>query len=168
MAVLYKSIQSTMPNKAGEKLFHARVVYVSNVGLTKLADEVAELSSLSPGDVKNTITNLVTVMTRHMQSSESVTLEGLGTFSLAMRSRGQGAATAEEVDASKSYLHVRFRPASTRNSDKTVATRSLVTGVKCVPYSSLVSGTDTTSGGTESGGTEGGDTEGGDNTNPLG
>lgn len=131
---MYKTIQSTKANKSGQKMFHPRAVYVGNVRVPQLAKEVAEYSSLSTGDVKNTIDNLILVMTRHLQASETVTLDGLGNFSLMLRSKGKGFATAEEVDASQALMVVRFTPAATRNTDGTVATRALITGVRCVPY----------------------------------
>lgn len=165
MAVIYKPIQAILANKEGKKLYHPRVVYVANVGTNQLAKEVAEYSSLSTGDVKNTLDNLAVVMTKHMQASETVTLDGLGTFSLAFRSTGNGMLTAEEVDASKAYLHVRFKPCLTRNADRTVATRSLITGTKCVLYGSLVQPGEVTGGGS-GGGNTGGD--GGDSENPMG
>lgn len=136
MAILFKTIQSKLKNKDGLLLFHPRVVHIANIGAAQLAKEVAEYSSLTAGDVKNTIDNLVTVVTKHLQSSESVTIDGLGTFSLVMRSRGKGAASESEVKASQSTVYVRFSPSSTRNVDGTVATRSLITGVKCVAYKS--------------------------------
>ncbi|WP_418698862.1 HU family DNA-binding protein [Bacteroides sp.] len=134
MPVLYKTIQSTKENKDGKKLFHPRAVHIATVATMQLAKEIAEYSSLSTGDVKNTIDNMVTVMTKHLHSSESVTVDGLGTFSIIMRSRGKGAATKDEVNAAQALLLVRFTPSFTKNQDHTVATRALITGVKCVPY----------------------------------
>ena len=72
MPVIYKSFQSVLANKEGKKLFYPRVVLTGNVDTEQVAKEIAELSSLSTGDSKNVIDNLVTVMTRHLQSSESV------------------------------------------------------------------------------------------------
>lgn len=90
MPVIYKSFQSVLANKEGKKLFYPRVVLTGNVDTEQVAKEIAELSSLSTGDSKNVIDNLVTVMTRHLQSSESVTLDGLGTFRLTMKSTMNG------------------------------------------------------------------------------
>ncbi|MBQ8673385.1 MAG: HU family DNA-binding protein [Bacteroides sp.] len=157
MALVYKSIQSPMNNKEGQKPFHPRVVYTGNVSTEQLAKEVAAYSSLSPGDVKNTIDNLVTVMTQHLQSSEIVSLKGLGSFRLILRSQGEGFAEADQVTAAHSRISVRFTPSQTRNVDGTVATRSLITGVKCISWKKFVSGdtsdadTDTDSGSTDSG-----------------
>ena len=72
MPVLYKPFQSTLEDKkSGKKLFYPRVVRSGNVDSAQLSKEIAAYSSLSPGDVKNTLDNLVTVMGQHLQSSES-------------------------------------------------------------------------------------------------
>ena len=134
MPVIYKSFQSVLANKAGKKLFYPRVILTGNVSTSKVAQEIAELSSLSTGDSKNVIDNLVSVMTRHLQSSESVTLDGLGTFRLSMKSTMNGVEDAAKVSATQATLQVRFLPAAKRQLNGTVATRSLVTGVKCVRF----------------------------------
>ena len=120
------------------------------------------MSSLSTGDSKNVIDNLVTVMTRHLQSSESVTLDGLGTFRLTMKSTMNGVEDPLKVSATQSTLRVRFLPTSKRNLDHTVSTRSLVTGVKCVRFDLQ----DTAGSGGNDGGSGGNDGDQGEN--PLG
>lgn len=150
MPVLYKARKASIPNKEGKKLFHPQVVTTGNVCLDQLSREVAELSSLSPGDVKNTIDNLITVMTRHLQSSETVSLDGLGNFSLSMRSTGKGAETADEVNAQNCRVKTNFRPSSTRNTDRTVATRSLITGASFVKLDDVVSSAPSAGGGSSS------------------
>ena len=134
MPVIYKSFQSVLTNKEGKKLFYPRVVLTGMWTPEQVAKEIAELSSLSPVTRKNVIDNLVTVMTRHLQSSESVTLDGLGTFRLTMKSTMNGVEEALKVSATQSTLRVRFLPASKRKLDGSVSTRSLVTGVKCVRF----------------------------------
>ncbi len=173
MPVIYKARKASIPNKEGKKLYHPQVVTTGTVGLDQLSREVAELSSLSPGDVKNTIDNLITVMTRHLQSSESVSLDGLGNFSLSMRSTGKGAETAEEVNAQNCRVKTNFRPSSTRNTDRTVATRSLITGASFVKLDDVFAPTSSAGGGSSSDGGNtdngGGNTGGGDDElDPLG
>ena len=90
MAVLYKPFQSVLEDKNKKKLFHPRVIYTANVSTAQLAKEIAAYSSLSTGDVKNTLDNLVTVSAQHLQASESVTLDGFGTFRMVMKSNGKG------------------------------------------------------------------------------
>ncbi len=160
MPVLYCVRQSSIANKEGKKLYHPQVKSTGTVTLDTMAEEVAELSSLSPGDVKNAADNLITVMTRHLQSGETVMIDGLGSFSYVMKSIGRGFETPEEVNANNCRLKVMFRPASTRNSDGTVATRSLVTGVSFKRVDTLVPGGSPT-GGSSTGGTNNGIGSGG-------
>lgn len=145
MPVLYKPFQSVLKDKNGKQLFYPRVIRTGNVTTSQISKEIAAYSSLSPGDVKNTLDNLVTVVSQHLQSSESVTLDGFGTFRLVMKSSGKGVETVDEVSAAQSSLTVRFLPCSTRNLDGTTATRSLVTGTRCVRFDAASS----TSGGSE-------------------
>ena len=124
MPVLYKPFQSNLEDKkSGKKLFYPHVVRTGNINSAQLSKEIAAYSSLSPGDVKNTLDNLVTVMAQHLQSSESVSVDGLGTFRMVMSARGRGVETAT----------------TTKNLDRTTATRSMVTGAKCARYDKLVS-----------------------------
>ena len=128
MPVLYGPFQSVLKDKNGEQLFYPRVLRTGNVSTSQISKEIAAYSSLSPGDVKNTLDNLVTVVSQHLQSSESVTLDGFGTFRLVMKSNGKGVKTVDDVSAAQASLTVRFLPCSTRHLDGTMATRSLVTG----------------------------------------
>lgn len=172
MPIPYKARLSKIANKEGKKLYHPQVVTIGSVSLNDLSKEVAELSSLSTGDVKNTIDNLITVMTRHLQSGEGVVLDGLGSFTLSLKSIGKGSETADEVSPSAARLKINFRPSMTRNSDHTVATRSLLTGSSFVRWGAVAtsSGTgDTNSGGgSESdNGSDSGNDNGSGESNPL-
>ena len=73
-------------------------------------------------------------MGQHLQASVSVSLDGFGTFRMVMKSNGKGVETSEEVSAAQASLTVRFLPNFTKNPDRTTATRSLVTGAKCVRF----------------------------------
>ena len=139
MPVLYKPFQSNLQDKkSGKKLYCPHVVRTGNINSAQLSKEIAAYSSLSPGDVKNTLDNLVTVMAQHLQSSESVSVDGLGTFRMVMTARGRGVETADEVSAAQATLTVRFQPTTTKNLDRTTATRSMVTGARCARYDKLV------------------------------
>lgn len=153
MPVLYKPFQSVLEDKNKKKLFHPRVIYTANISTWELAKEIAEYSSLSTGDVKNTLDNLVTVAGHHLRASETVTLDGFGTFRMVMKSNSKGVETPEKVSAAQASLTVRFLPCYTRNPDRTTASRSLVTGAKCVRFDLADS--------PASGGGEGGKPDGG-------
>lgn len=138
MPIIYKTYQSNMKNKQGLKLFHPRAVCVGTVNTEQIAREISEYSSLSKGDAKNVLDNLVTVMTKHLQASEAVSIDGLGTFRITIVSGGKGVEKDENVSPTQASLRVRFAPAFTRRPNQTVATRSLVDGVRLVPYASVI------------------------------
>lgn len=132
MALIYKPYQSSMKDKFGDKLFYPRVQIVGNVSTKQIAKEIAEYCSLTAGDVKNTIDNLVRVMTTHLQNSNSVTLDGFGTFRIVMNASGKGVATKDDVSASQAKLKVHFQQAFTRHTDGTMSTCPLIDGTRCV------------------------------------
>lgn len=174
MAVLYKARQAMMANKEGKKLWHPTVVTTGTVDLEKLSSEIADLSSLSEGDVYNVCKNLVKVMARHLQSSEVVQVDGLGNFRLSMRSVGKGFLTSDEVNAQYCALRVKFLPSSTRNNDGTLATRAMTAGTTFKRIDQTT-GTGTSSGGSNSGsgsgspsGGSGSDNTGGSGEKPGG
>ena len=51
-----------------------------------------------------------------------------------MKANGKGVKTVDDVSAAQASLTVRFLPCSTRHLDGTMATRSLVTGSRCVRF----------------------------------
>ena len=114
MAVLYKSFQSVLEDKNHKKMFHPRVIYTANISTSQIAKEIAAYSSLSPGDVKNTLDNLVTVMGQHLQASESVSLDGFGTFRMVMKSNGKGVETRKKCRLRKLLLRSVSFPTSPR------------------------------------------------------
>lgn len=168
MAIAYKPFQSILPTKEGERLFYPRVVLTGSVTTDDIAKEIAELSSLTTGDTKNVVDNLVYVLTRHLHASESVMLDGFGSFRPVLKVlKKKGVRSASEVSASQSSLHIRFLPASRRRSDGTLDTRSLVSGARFVRFDPVQGGNSGsgTEGGDNQGGNQGGENQGG---NPLG
>lgn len=166
MPLLYKPFQSVLKTKDGQQLFYPRVVLKGSVSTDQIAQEISEYSSLTKGDTKNTLDNLIKVMTTHLHASESVLLDGLGSFHLAMKSTGKGVESKDKVSPAQATITVRFQPTVTLNSNRTVATRALVTGVKCLLYekdSSASSGGNNPGGGNAGGGSDGDESE-----NPLG
>lgn len=82
MALIYRAIQSGIANKEGEKLWHLSLVKMKDVIVTQtLAEQIAEKSSLSAGDVHNVIRNLMSTMRMYLLNSYTVKLEGLVSFS---------------------------------------------------------------------------------------
>lgn len=116
MALIYKVKQASRATKEGKKLYHPSIVSLGVVTTAQLAKEIAEYSSLTAGDVKSTIDNLITVMRKHLVASEVVELDGIGTFRIRLRSQGNGAETPDEVFPQQSVPRLYFRTAAKRST----------------------------------------------------
>lgn len=141
MALVYKAFQSNIKNKNGVKQWVPRVITVGKTVTTRqLAADVAEMSTMTSGDMYNALHSLATVMKRYLQESHSVKLDGIGTFSLHSRAGGKGVDSENEVNSSQiGRVVCHFVPETTKNVDGTVATRALVQGATFVSLASLTS-----------------------------
>jgi predicted histone-like DNA-binding protein len=113
----YKLIERKNPQKPDEpgKLY-ASPVNAGTIRQRQISDDIVSLSSLSRGDVSNTIDNLLDTIPKYLLLGKSVNLEGLGTFRLSFSSRG--AETPQAFNASMiSGVKVIFTP-STELKDK--------------------------------------------------
>ena len=138
MALIYRAIQSGIANKEGEKLWHLSLVKMKDVIVTQtLAEQIAEKSSLSAGDVHNVIRNLMSTMRMYLLNSYTVKLEGLGSFTMIAQTRGKGAKTAKEVSPNQiTYLRCQFTPEYTRDAGGNI-TRALIQGASYIHVNQL-------------------------------
>ena len=131
MVMFYKAVQSSLPNKEGKKLFYPSLVKVNNVVTTQdLAEKIAYSSSMTEGDVHGVIRNLMVAMRQELLNSQTVKLDGLGSFTFRACAKGKGVETAEEVDPSQiKLLRCHFTPEGKRNGSGGT-TRAMTTGIK--------------------------------------
>lgn len=121
MTLLYKAVQSNMASEDGKKKWYPRLFKKGTVDTMELAVEIAERSSLTPGDVYNVIQNLFSSMRLHLLNSETVRLEGLGSFTVKAHSDGNGVDDPEEVTSKQiNYLTIQFTPTGKRVVGKVV------------------------------------------------
>lgn len=92
----------------------------------EVAQLLADLSAVSPGDTFSVLKNLARAMSIYMSSGRTVKLDGVGTFYYSAKANGQGVDTPEEVNANQIVgVRVRFIPEMDRNSQGAVS-RALV------------------------------------------
>ena len=108
--------------------WYPQVVLIGKPVQTKeVANRLADLSALSPGDCYSMLGNLGKVLGEFMNSGRTVKLDGVGTFYYTPDTSGQGVDSEEEVSAKQiKGTRVRFIPETTRGSSNQVTTRSLV------------------------------------------
>ena len=86
MAVQYVTRQDK--RKTGNHLWYGRAIHPTTINLEVLADRIQHNCSMTKGDVKAVLTEMVTVMRDELQNSNKVKIDGLGTFSIGIRTSG--------------------------------------------------------------------------------
>lgn len=115
---------------AANNRWYAKAFHLGTVETDELAEEIQENCSVKKSDVKAVIEELIGVMTKRLQQSYAVKLNGLGTFKLAIVS-SNGADTVEEfsVQGNIKGAKVNFTPATTIDATRK-RTQALVKGVR--------------------------------------
>ncbi|GHU59388.1 hypothetical protein FACS189411_16140 [Bacteroidia bacterium] len=106
MSAIYNLFKNPNPKTGDDKKndrIHARLVNQNIIRIEHLVELVSNFTSFSSGDVKGVLAALRQVMVITLKSGGIVELEGLGTFSISLKSIS--ATTEKEVTPSK----VRFK-----------------------------------------------------------
>lgn len=91
MSVKYKLIQRRNMSKGAaedSKLWYAQGYITGLCTMDELCNDIADRSTATAGDIKLIIDGLVQILSRRMQSGQSVQLGELGTFRPSVRSTG--------------------------------------------------------------------------------
>ena len=96
------------------------------VGTAQIATVLSDRSTVTKADAYAVLSDLGAVMALYMSQGRSVHLDGIGSFRYTINAAKNGVESEEEVSASQiRNIRVRFTPEVTRNSDMSVATRSM-------------------------------------------
>ena len=126
------------------------VVMCKHVDTKKIADRLAQISTVSRADVAAVLAELPGVLADYMAQGKSVRLEGLGTFRYTLDT--EGVANKEEFDFQKQLkaVRVQFTPAKEGAATKGgTQTRALVpSGIEWLKWNGEAAEEDTSGGGT--------------------
>ena len=85
----YKLTPKANPqNRDAAPKYYAVPVHAGEKDLKQLSQEIADLSSLSPGDVYNVLITLVSILPKHMRDGFKVSLGDFGSFKASFSSEG--------------------------------------------------------------------------------
>jgi DNA-binding protein, histone-like, putative len=98
MALQFNAVERQNP-QTKEKKWYASPRQTGKRDLKSMSKDLADVSSLSAGDVQNVIVNLVDQMPKWLMEGISVKLDGFGIFRLSFSS--EGVATKDEVSATQ-------------------------------------------------------------------
>ncbi|MDR1919702.1 MAG: HU family DNA-binding protein [Tannerellaceae bacterium] len=110
MALAYDFYENPVPEGSKrERKLHARVVSWETMATDEIAEQIHEISSLSPGDVKAVLVSLVNLMGKELAEGKRIHLEGLGYFHLVLSC--PPVQTQKEIRAESIHVKsVAFRP----------------------------------------------------------
>ena len=96
MALQFNVVERPNP-LTKEKKWYAAPRLTGNRDVKSLSKDLAEVSSLSAGDVHNVIVNLIDQLPKWLMEGNSVKLDGFGSFRLSFSSEGE--AVKDDVTA---------------------------------------------------------------------
>ena len=94
----------------------------------EIAAMLSDRSTVTRADTLAVLSDLGAVLSIFMSQGRSVKLDGIGSFRYTINAAKQGVETEDEAGVAQiKSVRVRFTPETTRNSDNSVATRSMMT-----------------------------------------
>jgi predicted histone-like DNA-binding protein len=134
MSLNYKLTKSNMKGKSNGR-YYAKAVTFGEIHIDELAQKLSHSSTVTEGDVKAVITDLVNLMKYELASSKTVVLDGFGRFKLAIDS--DTVATPAEFNAGRHIkgLRCKFIAEGKRGNigGKGRLKKVFTEGVECVP-----------------------------------
>jgi predicted histone-like DNA-binding protein len=111
MAIKYKKTQNKMTGSKNYNKWYASAVHMGTVSTEDLCEEISHSTTVTEADVRAVFAELKGRLSAHLKNSQSVKVDGLGSFSVGLRS--QLTDSAEKLTAAniKGYRII-FRPES--------------------------------------------------------
>ncbi|MBP1630269.1 MAG: hypothetical protein H6Q15_1162 [Bacteroidetes bacterium] len=99
MSHFYRPNRKLFKTKDGQvqEKYYACATRFSQIKTKRVASDIMDLSSLSKGDVLNSLSSLSDVLRSHLSLGHSVKLDGIGTFSISITSNPSD--DPEKIDA---------------------------------------------------------------------
>lgn len=150
--MFYREKQDTMPDKDGNLLWRPEIVRTGQtVNVKELSKHISNATTLTQADVAAVLLSLPEAMNVHLNQGHTVRLDGLGTYTVYGRSKGNGVTDKTKVRPSQfGSLVLKFRPEYTMNVGGS-QTRALLNSVEFIHINRLTKGVSGTEAGDNSG-----------------
>ncbi len=116
MSVFYRLYQNNNKRSSVYKKWYARAVMVDTMYTRELAEIMQENCTVKRSDIEAVLRELVPTMTRAMQDSKRVKIDGLGTFKIGLKTKPS--VSPKEFSSQKNVLgmHINFMPETYKDS----------------------------------------------------
>ena len=127
-AIQYVTYQDNRKN--GTNLWYGRVVYPSTIDLDAIAERIQQNCSMKKSDVMAVLVEMVETMRYELQNSNKVKLDGFGTFSIGIKSKG--AVSEEEFNANENVKGFRVKFLAEGKKQNGKITRTFTEGLRVI------------------------------------
>ncbi|MGL4908615.1 MAG: HU family DNA-binding protein [Bacteroidales bacterium] len=103
-----KLVQRANPMKQDDKKYYANAINAGKKTIKDIARDIAGRSSLTRGDIENTLTNFLEELPKYLKDGFSLQMSDLGTFRLSLSS--EGAESFEKFNTHSISAKVLFTP----------------------------------------------------------
>lgn len=112
MAIRYRKVQNKREGSGAFGKWYGRAVIMDEVSTKMLAEEISHSTTVTQADVLAVLAETATIMKRHLQDSQKVRLDGIGTFRVGIATKP--AATSADFDSAKIVgYHIVYAPERT-------------------------------------------------------
>ena len=110
MPIKVKKVQRAKPGASDQVKWYLTQSTAGAVSIKEITAEIVQRTSLSRGDIQNTLLTLVDVLPTFLKLGQSIRLDGFGTFRVSATSTGKE--TPEALTASDAKARIVFLPAT--------------------------------------------------------
>lgn len=121
MPIRYRKVQNKIKNSTNYNLWYGKSVVLNQVKTDQLCEEIAHSTTVTESDVRAVLAELKAKLNDHLGNSESLKLDGIGTFSAAIRTSICEKKEDFTVAKIKGY-RINFRPETYISGTSTDAT----------------------------------------------
>lgn len=116
MSVYYRLYRNNNSHSSVYGKWYARAVMVDTMSTRELAEIMQENCTVKRSDIEAVLRELVPTMTRAMQDSKRVKIDGLGTFKIGLKTKPS--VSPKEFSSQKNVLgmHINFMPETYKDS----------------------------------------------------
>ena len=84
MAIHYRKVQEQRQGLTTSGKWYGRAVFVDTVGTKDLASEISHATTVTYSDVVAVLAEMAVVLKNHLQNSQKVVLDGIGSFKVGL------------------------------------------------------------------------------------
>ena len=99
MSIRYKKVQNKIEGSVNYGKWYGRAVVLDTIDTKALAEEISHATTVTRADIMAVLIELVVAMKNHLQNSQKVDIDGLGSFRVGIQSTL--ADKAEDFNATK-------------------------------------------------------------------